>query len=292
MQRTILVLLLMLSMSVAWAESASEQSSRLTPIPAASSLTLEKLWQADNLRTPESVLFYQDEEEAFLFVSEIEGDHSTADGKGGIAKLSLTGEIIDRNWVRGLNAPKGLTYLDDKLYVTDMTEVVEISIATGEILRKIPVPGAVFLNDASINARGEVFVSDTRTNKIHRIIDGKVETYLEDMVSANGLKAIGSNLVVAAGDTLWLVDAELKRYQLARGFAAAADGVEVTAPGEFLVTCWEGLVYYVHSDGRVELLLDSRDKKINTADLGYDIERKIAYIPNFFHNSVTAYQLH
>jgi hypothetical protein len=184
-----------------------------------------------------------------------------------------------------------MAYIDDSLYVADITEVVEISLATGKVLSKISVPDAVFLNDIAVNSRGEVFVSDTRTNKVHRIIDGQVETLLDNVTASNGLKALGSNVIVAAGDTLWLVNAEREMLKLAEGFAAPADGVEMIAPGEFLVTCWAGLVYYVHSDGRLELLIDSREQKINTADLGYDAERRIVYLPNFFQNSVTAYRL-
>lgn len=262
-----------------------------TSVGAAEPHKLEQLWLSEGLRTPESVLFYQTENETVLLVSEIEGDGTAVDGKGGIAKLSTDGKIINQNWVRGLNAPKGLAYLEDLLYVADITEVVEIRISTGEILRKIPVADSVFLNDVSVNSRGEVFVSDTRTNKVHRIIDGKVETWLENIEAANGLKALGSNLVIGAGDTLWLADKDKNLRKLAEGFAAQIDGIEMAAPSEFLVSCWVGLLYYVHSDGRVELLIDSREQKINTADIGYDAEHRIVYVPNFFKDSVTTYQL-
>src|SRR5690606_11017745 len=252
---------------------------------------LEQLWLTDSLRTPEAVLFYQTESEAVLLVSEIEGEGAAADGMGGIAKVSTDGKIINQDWVRGLNAPKGLGYFEDLLYVADITEVVEIRISSGEILRKIPVPDSVFLNDVTVNAQGEVFVSDTRTNKVHRIIDGKVETWLENIEAANGLKALGENLVIGAGDTLLLADKDKKLRTLAEGFAAQIDGIEMTAPNEFLVSCWVGLLYYVHSDRDIELLIDSREQKINTADIGYDAERRIVYVPNFFKDSVTTYQL-
>lgn len=258
---------------------------------AADSHKLDQLWLTEGLRTPESVLFYKTEAETVLFVSEIEGDGAAVDGKGGIAKLGTDGKIINQDWVRGLNAPKGLAYYEDLLYVADITEVAEIRISTGEVLRKIPVADSVFLNDVSVNSRGEVFVSDTRTNKVHRIVDGQVETWLENVTAVNGLKALGSNLVIGADDTLWLADGDKKLHKLAEGFAAQADGVEMTAPDEFIVSCWVGLIYYVHRDGRLELLLDSREEKTNTADIGYDTEQGIVYVPNFFKNSVTAYHL-
>ena len=258
---------------------------------AAEPRTLEQLWLTEGLRTPESVLVYKTKKETVLFVSEIEGEGAAVDGQGGIAKMSPDGEIIDRDWVRGLNAPKGLAYHKGILYIADITELVEVNIETGKVLRKIAVPDAIFLNDVTVNSSGDVFVSDTRTNKVHRIVNGKIDTYLENMTNANGLKVFGSNLIVAAGDTLWLVDKQKNQFKLAEGFAAQADGVEMTVPGEFLVSCWAGLIYYVHGDGRLELLLDSREQKINTADIGYDREQGIVYVPNFFKNSVTAYKL-
>ncbi len=261
-------------------------------VNAANTRSLEQIWLTEGLRTPESVLFYQQDDESFLFVSEIEGEPAGVDGQGGVAKLGLDGSIIDRNWVRGLNAPKGMAFMGDNLYVADLTELVVISIASGDVLYKVPVPGAVFLNDVTVNLRGEVFVSDTRTNKVHRIVERDVDTWLEDINAANGLKSLtNSLLVVGAGDTLWLVDGDKNLLPIAKGFEAPIDGVEPTAPGEFIVSCWQGLVYFVHADGRLEKLLDSREAGINTADIGFNHEESIVYIPNFFKDSVTAYRL-
>jgi hypothetical protein len=252
---------------------------------------LKQAWLTQGLRTPESVLFYQGEKDSFLFVSEIEGEAAGVDGKGGIAKLSLDGQILDQDWVRGLNAPKGMAWQGNLLFVADITDLVAIAIDSGEIAYRVPVPGASFLNDVAVSARGEVFVSDTRTNKVYRIVEREVETWLEDATSANGLFTLGSNLVVGAGDTLWLVDSDRTRHPLAKGFEAAIDGIEMAAPGEFLVSCWVGLLYYVHADGRLSKLLDSRDPQVNTADIGYNFESKVVYVPNFLKNSVTAYRL-
>src|SRR5690606_12923102 len=87
-------------------------ASALLPFLAASvnaeSVTLSQLWSTKDLRTPESVLVHKAGTEKYLLVSEIEGDGAALDGKGGIAKLSMSGEILDQDWVRGLNAPKGM----------------------------------------------------------------------------------------------------------------------------------------------------------------------------------------
>lgn len=252
---------------------------------------LESLWQLDDLPTPESVLYVADKKVPYLFVSLIDGQGDVVDGKGGIAKLTTDGNLIDKNWISGLNAPKGMALHDNYLYVADITELVIIDIKKQKVIKKIPVADSVFLNDVTVNSSGVVFVSDTRTNKIHRYLDGKIELYLDKVTSANGLKALGSTLVVGAGQELLLVDADKNRVVIAKGFESGIDGIEMVARGDFIVSCWVGLVYYVHSDGRLELLIDSREQKINTADIGFDPNTQQLFVPNFFKNSVTAYQL-
>lgn len=270
-------------------------ASALLPFLAASvnaeSVKLEQLWSTKELRTPESVLVHKAGKDKFLLVSEIEGDGAALDGKGGIAKLSMSGEILDQDWVRGLNAPKGMAVHGKKLYVADVNELVVVDLASQKIEAKIKVSDSVFLNDVAVDEAGVVYVSDTRTNKIHRFVDHKPEVFLENIASANGLYTSGKNLIIGAGSTLLSVGPDKKQTELASGFESGIDGIEMTKPGEFLVSCWVGLMYYVHADGRIEKLIDSREDKINTADIGYDREKNLVFVPNFLKDSVTAYQL-
>lgn len=263
----------------------------LMPVPVLAQHQLQQTWLTEGLPTPESVLFVADKKSPYLLVSLIDGEGAVADGKGGIAKLSPEGDVLEPEWVTGLNAPKGMALVNGHLYVADLTDVVVIDIKKQKILRKIPVADAVFLNDVTANASGIVYVSDTRTGKVHRIEKDKVSVYLDNMANANGLKAIGPNLIVGAGPELFVVGPDKKILSLAKGFAQGIDGIEMTVPGEFIVSCWAGLVYYVYADGKIQQLIDSQADKINTADIGYDHVTKTLYVPNFFKNSVTAYQL-
>jgi hypothetical protein len=129
---------------------------------------LEKLWMTEGLNVPESVLVYRSGKTNYLFVSQINGDPSAADGNGSIARLNFSGEIDEPNWVTGLNAPKGMGVHEGKLYVADINEIVIIDIKSAQIEKRILVPGAQFLNDITIDGKGAVFVSDTKTNKVHR----------------------------------------------------------------------------------------------------------------------------
>ena len=51
------------------------------------------------------------------------------------------------------------------------------------------------------------------------------------------------------------------------------------------------MIWYVKGDGSKEKLLDTKDQKINSADIGYDAKNKIVYVPTFWKNGIVAYQL-
>lgn len=154
-----------------------------------------------------------------------------------------------------------------------------------------PVEGAVFLNDITVDAKGVVYVSDTRTNKVHKIENGKVSTYLDNMKGANGVLAVGTDLYVLTSGSLQKADTNKKLTTLADGMDASTDGIEMVKENEFIVSCWNGILYYVKADGTKQVLFDTREQKINSADIGYDAKNKIVYVPTFYKNSIHAYQL-
>ncbi|GEL10295.1 hypothetical protein SAMN05192550_0673 [Flavobacterium glycines] len=246
------------------------------------------LWESQNLAVPESVLYSATEKS--LYVSLIDGAGNVKDGKGGIVVLNTDGSVKKANWVEGLNAPKGLALYKKTLFVADIDAVVSIDIATGKIINKLEIENAVFLNDVTVDDKGVVYVSDTRTNKIYRINNGKSELYLENVTNVNGLKWINKNLYVLAGTELWKIDEKKNRSVLAKGFEKPGDGVEQLKNGDFIVSCWAGLVYYVKANGEIKKLQDVQGQ-MNTADLGYNAKENVLYIPTFNHNSVIAYKL-
>jgi len=252
---------------------------------------LEKLWVTEGLSVPESVLVYRSGRTNLLFVSQIDGDPSATDGKGGIAKMDLNGEVTDKDWVTGLNAPKGMANFDGKLYVADINEVVVINIKSGQVEKKIAIPDAQFLNDVTVDSKGVVYISDTKTGKVHRYQNDLLDDYATKMENANGLKSVGNHLVVGSGTHLYLLDKSKNKLEIAKGFAQGVDGVEPASKGDFIVSCWAGLIYYVYLDGKIKLLLDSQKEGINTADIGYDTVSQTLFVPNFLKNSVTAYKV-
>jgi hypothetical protein len=252
--------------------------------------TVQKLWATDTiLKIPESVLV--DDKENCLWVSNIDGASNGKDGKGSISKLSKTGSPVNLEWVTGLNAPKGMAKYKQELYVADLTELVVIDIKKGVIKNKIKVEGSFFLNDVTVNKNGAVFVSDSRTGKVHRIENGIVSIEVENLQGPNGLLSIEDQLLILDRGSLLSVTPGGAISKIMDGMDPSTDGIERVAPNQYIVSCWNGIVYYIVAGAQKITLFDTRSEKINSADIGYDAKNKIIYVPTFMKNSVVAYQL-
>src|SRR6185312_17381133 len=102
----------------------------------------------------------------------VNGKPTQKDQNGFISKVSpANGSIIELNWVTGLNAPKGIATSNNKstLYVSDITDLVEINIDNGKIMKHFNAPGSAFLNDVVSDNQGNIYVSDTITNTIYKL---------------------------------------------------------------------------------------------------------------------------
>lgn len=250
--------------------------------------SLEKLWKTDAvLTTPESVLY--DAKSKVLFVSNI-GDFQK-EGSGSISKVGLDGNIIQNNWITGLTATKGMGLYKNLLYAAEQTTVAIIDITRREIVERVAIEGAQMLNDITIDNRGVVYVSDSRTGKVHKIENGRSSTYLENLNGINGLLADGRNLLILADGKLKEADSKGNIQTLSEGIEGGVDGIIKVSNGEYIVTGWSGIVYLVRDNGAKMVLMDTREEKINTADLGYNPSAKTIYIPTFSTNTVIAYKL-
>lgn len=255
----------------------------------ASAQKLEKIWETDTvIAIPESVL--PDFSRKIMFVSLIDGGGWVADGKGGVGKMSFDGKTFDSTWITGLNAPKGLAVFGNRLYVADISDIVIIDIKKGKIEKKISPDSAKGLNDVTVNDKGIVFVSDSRTGKIWKVEKDIATEYLAGQKGVNGLKAVGTDLYIAAGKNFRKADANKNITEIAE-LPQGGDGVEPIGNGDFIVTAWAGYIFYVHKDGKTDTMLETHQQKKNTADLGYDAKKMILYVPTFNGKTVTAYQL-
>lgn len=249
--------------------------------------TLVKKWETDSVfKTPESVLY--DGRNQLLYVANMNPDQT---GQGSIGKLAPDGRLITAEWVTGLTSPKGMGLYKDMLYVAELTDVAVIDTRKGTIVKRIPVAGAAFLNDITIDKKGTVYVSDSRTLKVYRIEKNKPAVLLQNLQGPNGLLSVEDELLVLDKGSLVKLLANNQLTSLATGMDPSTDGVERVQKGEYIISSWSGVLYYVFENGNKQTLLDTRPQKISSADIGYDAKNRIVYVPTFFKNSVAAYQL-
>jgi sugar lactone lactonase YvrE len=254
-------------------------------------------WETDTtLRVPESVLY--DEAGKVLFVANIDGKADALDGNGFISKVGLDGKILNLRWTSGLNAPKGMGIYRNHLYVTDVYRLVVINTENGQAEKTYDAvdPKNAFLNDVTVAKDGTVYVSDSRFDKIYRLKDDKWEVWMqgEQLNRPNGLLAVGKDKLMVGSTkigALRTLDVNTKTMTTLADGMAATDGIVTDGNDNFFVSDWNGQLFFVEASGEKKLLLDSREQKVNTADLEYVRSRKLLIVPTFFRNKLIAYKV-
>jgi sugar lactone lactonase YvrE len=251
---------------------------------------LTPAWTVTGLANPESAVV--DAGGTFLYVSNVAGEGEARDGNGFIATVSLDGAIVQREWARGLDAPKGLARVRDRLFVADVTQLVEIDTATGAVVARHAAPGATFLNDVALAPDGAVLVADSGTGRIFAWRDGRMDTWLAhaQLRAVNGLLPERGRLVVTTmRGKLLAVDWTTRAITVLADDLGEADGVAALGGGAYLVSEWPGRLFHVPPDGTHTTLLDTRADKRFIND--FLLVGDLLVVPNWEPSSVSAYRL-
>ncbi|MFD1142080.1 SMP-30/gluconolactonase/LRE family protein [Larkinella insperata] len=256
---------------------------------------LVKVWETDStLSVPESVLY--DSKGNILYVANIVGKSDSLDGDGFISKVSLDGKIENLKWTTGLNAPKGMGIHKNRLYVTDVYRLVAINLSNGQAEQTWDaVDKKAFLNDVTIDKEGTVYASDSRNSKIYRLKDDKWEVWMDggDLNNPNGLLAVGTKTLMVGSTKIGALQsldvASKKLTKIADGMANT-DGI-VAIGKDYMVSDWSGRLFYITADGQKQQLLDTRNEKVNSADIDYVPSKKLVVVPTFFKNKLVAYRV-
>ena len=270
----------------------------------ADNLNLIKQWQTEShLKQPESVVY--DIMRRSIYVSNINGEPSVADGNGFISLIANDGKIEKLKWIDGLNAPKGMAMLGKKLFVTDINELLVIDVETAKISKRFKADDKSFLNDVAVTSSGVIYVTDTVNNRIYRLYQGKLEMWLEDpkLENPNGLYIDNKYIIVGSWGTptdgwrtdipghIVLISPEDKHI---KDFADGSpignlDGLARYDSNSFLVTDWmQGELKLVKSDGQVVTLLELGQ---GSADILYQRSRNLLLIPQMSKGNLVAYTL-
>ncbi len=262
------------------------------------------VWETEaQLAAPENVIL--DSKRQQLYVSSINGNPDEVNGLGYLSVVSLDGKITQKEWIKGLNAPKGMEIYQDILYVTDINTLVAIDLEQQRIIARYPAVGAVFLNDAIADGAGNIYVSDMMTESVYRLQNGRLDLWLKDpalqapngMLMHDGKLLVGGWGVLTEGfgtstlghlNTVDLNTREIK--SLGNGQPVAnIDGLRADGKGNYLITDWMvGKLLRVSTDGSAKTLLTLTQ---GSADIEYLQDKKLVLIPMMMHNTLRAYQL-
>ncbi|MBN2544346.1 MAG: ATP-binding protein [Spirochaetes bacterium] len=255
------------------------------------SIELVKVWETSNeLLTSESVFY--DRHRKMLYVSCINGTPNVKDGNGYIAKVSLDGTIINKEWIIGLNAPKGMGLYRNRLYVSDIDQIVEININSGIIINRYDVQGAVFLNDIAIDRKGTVYCSDSNATTIYYLSNGVSGAWLTGMENKpNGLLISHDYLYAGIKKNILKIGlADKVIYEKIPVASSAVDGLKKFKNDIFFISDWTGKTQAVNAEAS-KVLLDTTGTGINSADIEYIRDKKLLIIPTFSGNNITAYKV-
>jgi DNA-binding beta-propeller fold protein YncE len=265
------------------------------PVSVARAFTLS------NFDTPES--FVVDPEDGSYYVSNVNGNPTEKDGNGYISKINPKGDIIIQKFIGGkkdalvLHAPKGLCVVGGTLYVADIDTVKAFNKKTRKPAAIVDLSkfGVRFLNDVAADKSGNLYVSDTMTNRIFRIDSGndyQVSVYAQgpELGSPSGLivNPRSRNLIAVTWETGRVLEIAKDRILILKRGLTALDGVDYDTEGRLYVSSFEkGEIYRIanYGRGRIETYLNGLT---TPADISYDRRANELLVPSFKgHNILT-----
>jgi hypothetical protein len=123
----------------------------------------------DGFESPSSVYGV----DTFIFVSNVGKalQPLSKDGDGFVAKLGKSGVLLNRFFIAGLDAPRGMACWDSVLYIADLGKIKAFNWKTGDSLDVFDLGDfqVHFLKDLCKGDSGFIYASETLQNKLYRI---------------------------------------------------------------------------------------------------------------------------
>jgi hypothetical protein len=211
-----------------------------------------------------------------------------------------------RQRAEGLRSARGV------LYAADIDTVVGFDIKSGKEVSRVPIDGAVFLNDLATAPDGTIYVSDSTALKIFEVRNGTASVFVEAATGGAAERPAGRRRRpdsrhdrpapapgAPAGGGARGPGAE--RTSLSRSIGRRSSARCDTAAGRRYRrhrARWRGGLLVTDVIGQ-RLLRVSKAGAVTVlakftaggADFGYIAARKLAVVPFLFSNSVAAYDL-
>ena len=265
-----------------------------------SSSALDIKWIVDGLSQPESVIY--DKNSNSIYISNINGDPLELNGEGYITKISVDGQIMEKKWITGLDAPKGLALYNDFLYVSDVNKIWKISISDKKKVFFL-VNDAGFLNDLVAHKNGTIFASDMFKNRIYTLKNNEINIWKQSKLlnSPNGLLIEGKYLIIACWGKIkkgfetdikgGLIKVNLESRQIKKFFSTRPignlDGLVFNKNNGYLSTDWvNGKLLTINKKG---IVVSSKKINVGSSDLEILMHKELILVPMMKNNNLTAF---
>ena len=99
-------------------------------------------------------------------------------------------------------------------------------------------------------------------------------------------------LIIGNGDgKILALDLKTQQYATIAEGMGGLDGILSDGQKGYFATEWRGKIWHINPEGKTQLLLDTVDAKMNTADIEYIPSQKTLLVPTFWKNKVIAYKV-
>ncbi len=240
------------------------------------------LHTTEGLTACESAVYHK--KDNIIYASVI-GDQEPGDGS--VATVTVDGKLINHDFIDDLEDPKGIAITEDKLYVSDVTVLVEADRKTGKIIKRHTTEGITFLNDVAIAPNGNIYVSDTRNSEVY-VLDqeGNFNLWLKDpaLDNPNGLLILEDIMYVASwggapeGGAVSKIDMNTKEIVSISEKIGNLDGIRPYDKDHLIISDWRG--------GKIHLLdlTNGTTKEIlqvdySVGDIAYLQDKNLLLLP-------------
>lgn len=251
------------------------------------SSSLSKYWSVastrdwcrnEGLHNVESII-YDEVNEVFYATNGVDYEVGT---NGFISKISKSGNLQTLKWIDFLSRPTGMALYDSLLYVADVNSLIVINTKSGKVVEKFLEPIANSgLNDVSISANGEVYISASFVHSVFKLDNGKLEPWSKDenkLTWANGLVATDKQVLVA-GLSLNSISVDSKRITNIELNSPVKDFDGIVSDGSggyFLTTVENSGLFHLNAQSNINKLM-AEDAYFG--DLAFSSSDNKVYIP-------------
>lgn len=260
----------------------------------------ERIITIEGLAGPEAV--HWDAEQAVWFISNFNGDAS-GDANGFVSKVGSNGEILELEFMVGtdahpLHGPRGMRISGEMLWVADAEGLHGFDRRSGSQQAFIDFsefePG--FLNDVEIGPDGAIYLTDTGSARLFRIMDGEITVVASDDLVAPPNGVVWSSdhqalLLAPWGGSLEIVGYRPQHGDLVVGPELPAggniDGLETWRNGLLAASQKDQAIWFIGEEG-AEIIISTPGRP---ADIGLDTSGHRIAVPYIALDRVDIWQL-